>query len=65
MPQLVKEVIQYRELQSDIFSRLVWELDNPVIYQYAVGNPKIFLVPIDAELIVPNFRVILGNIKEY
>jgi len=50
VPQLVKKIIQYRELQNDVYSRLVWELDKPVLYQYAVGEPLKYLVPIDAKL---------------
>jgi len=45
VPQLVKQVIQYRELTSKAHSRLVWELDEAVMYQYAVGEALPNLVP--------------------
>ena len=56
-PQLVKKIIQYRELKIDIYSRLEWELDKPVLYQYAVGEPLKYLVPADAELQVDKTEI--------
>ena len=50
MPQLVKQIIQYRELRSDAHSRIIWELDEPVIYQYAVGHALPSLAPSEAKL---------------
>jgi excisionase family DNA binding protein len=50
VPQLVKQVIQYRELTSKAHSRLVWELDEPVMHQYAVGNALENLVPPSAKV---------------
>ncbi len=50
MPQLVKQVIQYRELRSDVHSRLIWEIDEPVIYQYAVGHALSNLAPSEAKI---------------
>ena len=57
MPQLVKKIIQFRELYNDIHCRLEWELDNPVIYQYAVGEPLKNLVPTDAEFQVDKSQI--------
>ena len=51
MPQLVKQVIQYRELTSKAHSRLVWELDEAVMYQYAVGEALPNLVPADSKVV--------------
>ncbi len=50
MPQLVKQIIQYRELRSDAHSRIIWELDEPVIYQYAVGHALPSLAPSEAKV---------------
>ena len=50
MPQLVKKVIQYRELTSKAHSRLVWDIDEPVMYQYAVGEALPNLVPTSSEV---------------
>lgn len=39
MPQLVSKIIQYRVLLNNTaFSRGVYDLDEPVYYQYAVGE---------------------------
>ena len=50
MPQLVKQVIQYREHTSKTHSRLVWELDEPVMYQYAVGEALPKMVPANSKV---------------
>ena len=50
MPQLVKQVIQYRENTDVTHSRLVWELDEPEIYQYAVGGALPKMVPANSKI---------------
>jgi excisionase family DNA binding protein len=50
LPQLIKHIIQYRELRNDAYSRLIWELDEPTIYQYAVGHALPNLVPGESEI---------------
>jgi excisionase family DNA binding protein len=50
LPQLIKHIIQYRELRSNAYSRLIWELNEPTIYQYAVGHALPYLVPGNAEI---------------
>ncbi len=57
MAQLVKQVIQYRELTSKAYSRLVWELGEPAMYQYAVGEALPYLVPESAEVETEESRI--------
>jgi len=57
VPQLVKQVIQYRELTKDVYTRQVWELVEPVIYQYAVGDALPNLVPLESELLTEESNV--------
>ena len=68
MPQLVKQVIQYRELNGKAHSRLVWELDDPVMYQYAVGEALPNLVPADSKVLTEKseiYEVPLFNKKNH
>jgi excisionase family DNA binding protein len=68
VPQLVKQVIQFRELTDKVHSRLVWELDEPVMHQYAVGNALDNLVPpsavVDTDL-SENYNEPLFNKKNH
>jgi len=57
VPQLVKQVIQYRELNSKAHSRLVWELDEPAMYQYAVGHPLPDLVPASSKILTEKSEI--------
>ena len=68
MPQLVKQVIQYREHTDKTHSRLVWELDEPVIYQYAVGEPLPNMVPANSKVHIDKsetFEVPLFNKRNH
>ena len=68
VPQLVKQVIQYREHTSVTHSRLVWELDEPVMYQYAVGEALPKMVPANSKVHIDKsetFKVPLFNIKNH
>jgi excisionase family DNA binding protein len=68
VPQLVKQVIQYRELTSKVHSRLVWNLDEPVVHQYAVGNELDNLVPPSAKVdtdLTDNYDEPLFNKKNH
>ena len=68
MPQIVKQVIQYRELTSAAHSRIVWNIDEPVVHQYAVGDALDNLVPprakVDTDL-SENYKEPLFNKKEH
>jgi len=68
VPQLVKQVIQFRELTNKVHSRLVWDLDEPVMHQYAVGNELDNLVPpsavVDTDL-SENYEEPLFNKKNH
>ena len=68
MPQLVKQVIQYREHTSKTHSKLVWELEKPVIYQYAVGEALPNMVPANSKVHIDKsetFEVPLFNKKNH
>ncbi len=68
MPQLVKKVIQYRELTSKAHSRLVWDIDVPVVHQYAVGDALDNLVPPSAKIdtdLSENYKDPLFNKKNH
>ncbi len=68
MPQLVKKVIQYRELTSKAHSRLVWDIDAPVVHQYAVGDALDNLVPPSAKIdtdLSENYKDPLFNKKNH
>ncbi|MDZ7796470.1 MAG: hypothetical protein U5N56_05245 [Candidatus Marinimicrobia bacterium] len=50
MPQLVSKIIQYRVLLNNTaFSKGVFDLDEPVHYQYAVGELIPNLIPKDSK----------------
>jgi hypothetical protein len=50
VPQLVKQVIQFRENSNVTHSKLVWELAEPAMYQYAVGEALPKMVPANSEV---------------
>ena len=50
LPQLVKQVIQFRENSNVTHSKLVWELVEPAMYQYAVGEALPKMVPANSEV---------------
>ena len=68
MPQIVKQVIQYRELTSAAHSRFVWDIDEPVVHQYAVGDALDNLVPPSAKVntdLSANYKEPLFNKKDH
>ena len=68
LPQLVKKVIQYRELTSKAHSRIVWDIDEPVVHQYAVGDALDNLVPPSAKVntdLSANYKEPLFNKKDH
>ena len=68
MPQLVKQIIQYRELTSKVHSRQIWNLNEPVVHQYAVGNELDNLVPPSANMdvdLTDNYEEPLFNRKNH
>jgi excisionase family DNA binding protein len=68
MPQLVKHIIQYRELTSKVHSRQIWNLNEPVVHQYAVGNELDNLVPPSANMdvdLTDNYEEPLFNRKNH